>query len=114
MKDEKLKNYLLTEIAKMRKKHEEIFGGKGAPYSSSHADREFVLRHFENLIENYDPDGYIVTDGHHLYFKDWDDVHAVVVVDDMPGASSVARHFDNLEEAQKVADILGWQVKKLG
>ncbi|MGT2638072.1 hypothetical protein ACVRWL_09950 [Streptococcus ratti] len=114
MKDERLKNYLLIEIAKMRKKHEEIFGGKGEPYNSSRAEREIVLGHLEKLIKNYDPNGYIVTDGHHLYFKEWDDVFAIVVVDDMPGADSEAKRFNNLEEAQKVADILGWQVKKMG
>ncbi|EMB67402.1 hypothetical protein LGW90_03880 [Streptococcus mutans] len=114
MKDEQLKNYLLLEIAKMRKKHEEIFGGKGEPYNSSRAEREFVLSHLEKLIKNYDPDGYVITDGHHLYFKEWNDVYAVVVVDDMPGADSEAKHFKTLEEAQKVADILGWQVKKMG
>lgn len=113
MKDERFKNYLLSEVAKMREKNEEIFGGKREPYNSSHAEREFVLRHLEKLIENYDPSGYVVTDGHHLYFKEWDDIHAVIVIDDMPGVSSVAKHFNNFEEAQKVADILGWRVQKL-
>ncbi|KLL38765.1 hypothetical protein SUQ93_10425 [Streptococcus agalactiae] len=112
-KIEKLKNYLLFEIAEMRKKNEEIFGGKGEPYNSSHAEREFVLRYLEKLIKNYEPDSYVVTDGHHLYFKDWDDVYAVVVLDNMPGASSEAKHFNNLEDAQKVADSLGWQVRKM-
>ncbi|MGT2930215.1 hypothetical protein ACVR1G_08320 [Streptococcus dentasini] len=56
---------------------------------------------------------YVVTDGNHLYFTNWYDVFAVVAVDDMPGADSVAKRFNNFEEAQEVADALGWQVRKV-
>ena len=56
---------------------------------------------------------YIVTDGKHLYFRNWDDVFAVIVVDDMPGADSEAKRFNSFDDAQQVADTLGWQVRKV-
>ncbi|CAO77372.1 hypothetical protein M102_gp22 [Streptococcus phage M102] len=47
---------------------------------------------------------YVVTDGCGLYFRKWDDIN-------QPGILSASRRFDSLQEAQKVADALGWRVR---
>ena len=57
---------------------------------------------------------YVVTDGNHLYFKKCqEDVEIVILVDDMPGTMDDVKKFDSKDEAQKVADILGWKVQEV-
>lgn len=63
--------------------------------------------------KNYKFPGYVVTDGQWLYFVKWDDVNAVVAVDDQPGIISGAKHFDDWRKADEVAKILGWKIKKV-
>lgn len=55
---------------------------------------------------------YIVTDGNHCYFEGWDDVRAIVILDDMVGYKDNAKKFDSKAEAKKVAEQLGWKVEK--
>ena len=57
---------------------------------------------------------YVVTDGNHLYFKVYqEDVDIVILVDEQPGTMDFVKKFDSKEEAQKVADILGWKVQEV-
>ncbi|WP_247938729.1 hypothetical protein [Streptococcus anginosus] len=57
---------------------------------------------------------YVVTDGKHLYFKEYqEDVEIVILADEMPGTMNYVKKFDNKEEAQKVADMLGWEVEEV-
>ncbi|WP_247906752.1 DUF1642 domain-containing protein [Streptococcus anginosus] len=54
---------------------------------------------------------YIVTDGNHCYFEGWDDVRAIVILDDMVGYKDCVKKFDSKTEAEKVAEQLGWKVE---
>lgn len=57
---------------------------------------------------------YVVTDGNHLYFKECqEDVEIVILADEMPGTMNYVKKFDSKDEAQKVADVLGWKVKEV-
>lgn len=57
---------------------------------------------------------YVVTDGNHLYFKKCqEDVEIVILVDDMPGTMDDVKKFDSKDEAQKIADVLGWKVQEV-
>lgn len=57
---------------------------------------------------------YVVTDGNHLYFKNYqEDIEIVILVDEQPGTMDYVKKFDTREEAQKVADILGWKVQEV-
>ena len=57
---------------------------------------------------------YVVTDGNHLYFKKCqEDVEIVILVDDMPGIMDDVKKFDSKDEAQEIADVLGWKVQEV-
>lgn len=57
---------------------------------------------------------YVVTDGNHLYFKGYqEDVEIAILADEQPGTMDYVKKFDTKEEAQKVADILGWKVQEV-
>lgn len=60
---------------------------------------------------NINPTKYVVTDGNNLYFKCYqEDVYIVILADKQPGTMKCVKKFDTKEEAQKVADVLGWNV----
>ncbi|HGF7655195.1 TPA: DUF1642 domain-containing protein [Enterococcus faecium] len=66
-------------------------------------------------FDGYDIQGtkYVVTDGNHLYFKNYqEDIEIVILVDEQPGTMEYVKKFDTKEEAQKAADILGWKVQE--
>ena len=50
---------------------------------------------------------YVVTNGRGLYFVKWDDINAIIAIDNQPGILSTAKHFKDFSEAEKVAEILG-------
>lgn len=57
---------------------------------------------------------YVVTDGNHLYFKGYqEDVDIVILADEQPGTIDYVKKFDTREEAQKVADVLGWKIEEV-
>lgn len=56
---------------------------------------------------------YVVTDGNKLYLKQFDELNAVIVIDDVVGATDYARRYSDKTEAQKAADELGWIVKEI-
>lgn len=67
-------------------------------------------------LDGYDIQGtkYVVTDGNHLYFKGYqEDVDIVILADEQPGTIDYVKKFDTREEAQKVADVLGWKVEEV-
>ena len=67
-------------------------------------------------LDGYDIKGtkYVVTDGNHLYFKNYqEDIEIVILLDEQPGTMEYVKKFDTKEEAQKVADILGWKVQEV-
>lgn len=66
-------------------------------------------------FDGYDIQGtkYVVTDGNHLYFKNYqEDIEIVILVDEQPGTMEYVKKFNTKEEAQKAADILGWKVQE--
>lgn len=67
-------------------------------------------------LDGYNIQGtkYVVTDGNHLYFKNYqEDIEIVILVDEQPGTMEYVKKFDTKEEAQKAADILGWKVQEV-
>ena len=57
---------------------------------------------------------YVLTDGNHLYFKNYqEDIEIVILVDEQPGTMEYIKKFNTKEEAQKAADILGWKVQEV-
>ena len=67
-------------------------------------------------IFGYDIQGtkYVVTDGNHLYFKNYqEDIEIVILVDEQPGTMEYVKKFDTKKEAQKAADIFGWKVQEV-
>lgn len=53
---------------------------------------------------------YVVTDGNKLYLKEFDELNAVIIIDDVLGATDYAKRYSDLNEAQKAAAELGWKV----
>ena len=67
-------------------------------------------------LDGYEIHGtrYVVTDGNHLYFKNYqEDVEIVILVDEQPGTMEYVKKFNTKEEAQEAADILGWKVQEV-
>lgn len=57
---------------------------------------------------------YVVTDGNHLYFKNYqEDIEIVILVDEQPGTMEYVKKFNTKEETQKAANILGWKVQEV-
>ncbi|VMW00052.1 Protein of uncharacterised function (DUF1642) [Streptococcus pneumoniae] len=67
-------------------------------------------------LDGYEIQGrkYVVTDGNHLYFKNYqEDIEIVILVDEQPGTMEYVKKFNTKEEAQEAADILGWKVQEV-
>ncbi|WP_449451660.1 DUF1642 domain-containing protein [Streptococcus suis] len=56
---------------------------------------------------------YVVTDGNKLYLKEFDELNAIIVINDVVGAVDYAKRYADKAEAQKAADELGWIVKEV-
>ncbi|MFI3107892.1 DUF1642 domain-containing protein [Streptococcus suis] len=56
---------------------------------------------------------YVVTDGNKLYLKEFDELNAVIIINDVVGATDYAQHFVDKTAAQRAADELGWVVKEV-
>ncbi|HEM3612147.1 TPA: DUF1642 domain-containing protein [Streptococcus suis] len=56
---------------------------------------------------------YVVTDGNKLYLKEFDELNAIIVINDVVGAVDYAKRYSDKTEAQKAADELGWVVKEV-
>ncbi|MGU7942559.1 DUF1642 domain-containing protein [Streptococcus suis] len=56
---------------------------------------------------------YVVTDGNKLYLKEFDELNAVIIINDVVGAIDYAKRYSDKTEAQKAADELGWVVKEV-
>ena len=90
----------------------------------AYEDNKDLRKWFNNNIETFARawlDGYeiqrrkyVVTDGNHLYFKNYqEDIEIVILVDEQPGTMEYVKKFNTKEEAQKAADILGWKVQEV-
>ena len=73
----------------------------------------FVNKVLILLSNSFRANGYAVTDGGYLYFREWNDDYAVIVIDDQPGNLAEAKHFESFQEAQEVANILDWRVERV-
>ena len=56
---------------------------------------------------------YVVTDGKRCYFERWDEVRAIIILDDMVGYENYVKKFASKSEAEEVAEQLGWVVKEV-
>lgn len=56
---------------------------------------------------------YVVTDGNKLYLKEFDELNAIIIIDDVVGATDHVKRYYDKAEAQKAADELGWIVKEV-
>ena len=56
---------------------------------------------------------YVVTDGNHLYLKEYKDVGIIAISNKISESTRYIKKFENKDEAQKVADILGWKVQEV-
>lgn len=56
---------------------------------------------------------YVVTDGNKLYLKEFDELNAVIIIDDVVGAVDYAKRYEDKTKAQQAADELGWVVKEV-
>ncbi|MDG3136728.1 hypothetical protein [Streptococcus suis] len=56
---------------------------------------------------------YVVTDGNKFYLKEFDELNAIIVINDVVGAVDYAKRYADKAEAQKAADELGWVVKEV-
>ena len=98
-----------------------------ALYCSGEAKDKRVYRWIVESLDNqdifaqawifgYDIQGtkYVVTDGNHLYFKNYqEDIEIVILADEQPGTMDYVKKFDTKEEAQEAANILGWKVREV-
>lgn len=108
-KDEKLKVYLLNQIDEIKSNVQKNI--INCTDTSDVAIRIQTLEIIEKIIKNYNSNGYRVTNGKGLYFKEWDDVYPVIVINDQPAAITEAKIFNDIDSAQVVAKQLGWQVE---
>lgn len=128
----KIYNELTTEVVKIPLFAEDVIKlGKAANLSLFWAmDGKGKTESFRDWIEKPENqetfarawnDGYIVkeskyvvTDGNHLYFKGYqEDVEIVILADEQPGTIDYVKKFNTREEAQKVADVLGWKIQEV-
>ncbi|HEL1827785.1 TPA: DUF1642 domain-containing protein [Streptococcus suis] len=75
----------------------------------NHADD--LLRAWLDGFEIEQEKLYVVTDGNKLYLKEFDELNAIIIIDDVVGAVDYAKRYDDKTEAQKAADELGWIVQ---
>ncbi|WP_449453278.1 DUF1642 domain-containing protein [Streptococcus suis] len=82
--------------------------------------QEWIDDHYEQFciafIFSYEVEKerlYVVTDGNKLYLKEFDELNAIIVINDVVGAVDYAKRYADKAEAQKAADELGWVVKEV-
>ncbi|HEM3871227.1 TPA: DUF1642 domain-containing protein [Streptococcus suis] len=56
---------------------------------------------------------YVVTDGNKLYLKEFDELNAIIIIDDVVGVVDDAKRYEDKTKAQQAADELGWIVKEV-
>lgn len=83
----------------MSKSREIIFGDDENVYLSRKRTIELVSQ--------------IVTDGNKLYLKEFDELNAIIIIDDVVGTVDYAKRYEDKAEAQKAADELGWFVEEV-
>nr|DAO49306.1 MAG TPA: ETC complex I subunit conserved region [Caudoviricetes sp.] len=48
-----------------------------------------------------------------IFKKCQEDIEIVILVDEQPGTMEYVKKFDTKEEAQEIANILGWKVQEV-
>ncbi|HEL1912186.1 TPA: hypothetical protein TZH52_002086, partial [Streptococcus suis] len=48
-----------------------------------------------------------------LYLKEFDELNAIIIIDDVVGAVDYAKRYEDKTKAQQAADELGWIVKEV-
>ncbi|WP_153048114.1 DUF1642 domain-containing protein [Streptococcus suis] len=56
---------------------------------------------------------YVVTDGNKLYLKEFDELNAIIIIDDVVGVVDDAKRYEDKTKAQQAADELEWIVKEV-
>lgn len=56
---------------------------------------------------------YVVTDGNHLYLKEYKDVGIIAISNKISESTRYIKKFENKDEAQKIADVLKWKVQEV-
>lgn len=56
---------------------------------------------------------YVITDGNKLYLKEFNELNAIIMIDDVEGAVNYAKRYRDKTKAQQAADNLGWIVKEV-
>ena len=56
---------------------------------------------------------YVITDGNKLYLKEFNELNAIIIIDDVEGAVDYAKRYRDKTKAQQAADNLGWIVKEV-
>ncbi|MGQ7454343.1 DUF1642 domain-containing protein [Streptococcus suis] len=74
-------------------------------------NEELFYRAFLDGYEIEQEKLYVVTDGNKLYLKEFDELNAIIIIDDVVGAVDYAKRYSDKIEAQKAADELGWIVQ---
>ncbi|NQP57753.1 DUF1642 domain-containing protein [Streptococcus suis] len=77
------------------------------------ANQETFARAWLDCYEVEQEPLYVVTDGNKLYLKEFDELNAVIIIDDVVGSTDYAKRYSDKTEAQKAADELGWIVKEV-
>lgn len=68
---------------------------------------ETALEALQNGYEVEEEPKWIVRAGNNLIFKRFEDVEAIFVIDNQPGAIANGTQFETLEDAKNIIDILG-------
>ncbi|HEM6531233.1 TPA: DUF1642 domain-containing protein [Streptococcus suis] len=76
-------------------------------------NEELFYRAFLDGYEIEQEKLYVVTDGNKLYLKEFDELNAVIIIDDVVGAIDYAKCYEDKTEAQRAADELGWILKEV-
>ncbi|MDY7603047.1 DUF1642 domain-containing protein [Streptococcus suis] len=74
--------------------------------------RDFVVAWYDGY-EIEQEKLYVVTDGNKLYLKEFNELNAIIIIDDVVGAVDYAKRYEDKTKAQQAADELGWIVKEV-
>ncbi|HEM5332039.1 TPA: DUF1642 domain-containing protein [Streptococcus suis] len=74
---------------------------------------DMIARAWLNGYEIEQEKLYVVTDGNKLYLKEFDELNAIIIIDDVVGAVDYAKRYEDKTKAQQAADELGWIVKEV-
>lgn len=91
-----------------------------AMYNAQNKESEWIIKNEETFARAW-YDGYeikqeklyVITDGNKLYLKEFNELNAIIIIDDVEGAVDYAKRYRDKAKAQQAADNLGWIVKEV-